>query len=82
MEIDTYKDLTGYLSTVMSDTKIKYETERDLYNSLQEKYTARVGVNLDEELAEVMKLQQHYQAVSKMIATSTRLVDYILNAIR
>lgn len=79
---DTYKDLTGYLSTVMSDIKIKYETERDLYNSLQEKYTARVGVNLDEELAEVMKLQQHYQAVSKMIATSTRLVDYILNAIR
>jgi len=79
---DAYKDLTSYLSNTMSDTKIKYETERDLLDRLKEKYSEKTGVNLDEELVEIMKLQQHYQAVSKMVATSTRLIDYILNSVK
>jgi len=75
------ENLNAYYSDSLTDVTIKYETERDIYNSLQEKYSQKVGVNLDEELAEIMKLQQHYQALGKMIATSTKLLDYILNAI-
>ncbi|HID79656.1 MAG TPA: flagellar hook-associated protein FlgK [Aquifex aeolicus] len=64
-----------------TEVRIKFETERDLYDYLHTQYTQKVGVNLDEELAEVMKLQRHYQAVSKMIATSSRLLDYLLNSL-
>ncbi len=77
----SYKDFLSKLSSALTDAQIRYETENDLYGSLQAKYSEKVGVNLDEELAEIMKLQQHYQAVSKMIATSTRMLDYILNAV-
>ncbi len=77
----SYKDFLSKLSSALTDAQIRYETENDLYTSLQTKYSEKVGVNLDEELAEIMKLQQHYQAVSKMIATSTRMLDYILNAV-
>jgi len=79
---DLYNDFTAQISSLYTDYQIKYETERDLQESLETKYAEKTGVNLDEELAEIMKLQQHYQALSKMIATSTRLLDYILNAVR
>ena len=78
---DDLQDLNAYYSDNLTDAQIKYETEGDIYNSLKDKYAQKVGVNLDEELAEIMKLQQHYQALSKMIATSTKLLDYILNAV-
>ena len=74
--------LNADFSDALTDVTIKEETEGDLYQYLKDKYNQKVGVNLDEELSEVMKLQQHYQAVSKMIATSTRLLDYLLNSIR
>jgi flagellar hook-associated protein FlgK len=79
---DQYKDFTSYLSSEITDITAKYDVERDLNEELKTKYSQSVGVNLDEELAEIMKLQQHYQAVSKMLATSTKLLDYLLNSIR
>jgi flagellar hook-associated protein 1 FlgK len=79
---DQYKDFSSYFSSEITDITAKYEVERDLNEDLKTKYLQSVGVNLDEELAEIMKLQQHYQAVSKMLATSTKLLDYLLNSIR
>jgi len=79
---DNYNDLSAKISENYTNYQIKYETERDLNQNLETKYNEKTGVNLDEELAEIMKLQQHYQAVSKMIATSTKLLDYLLSAIR
>ncbi len=73
--------LQAFYANKKAEVQIKFDTERDLYDYLQTQYTQRVGVNLDEELAEIMKLQQHYQAVSKMIATSSRLLDYLLNSV-
>jgi len=79
---EKYNDLSAKISENYTNYQIKYETERDLNQNLETKYNEKTGVNLDEELAEIMKLQQHYQAVSKMIATSTKLLDYLLSAIR
>lgn len=74
--------MQAFYADKKTEVQIKFDTERDLYEYIQTQYTQKVGVNLDEELAEIMKLQQHYQAVSKMIATSTRLLDYLINSIR
>jgi flagellar hook-associated protein 1 FlgK len=79
---DQYKDFSSFLSSQITDINAKYEVERDLNEELKTKYSQSVGVNLDEELSEIMKLQQHYQAVSKMLATSAKLLDYLLNSIR
>jgi flagellar hook-associated protein 1 FlgK len=79
---ETYNDFSSQISDDLTDIKIKRDTERDIMENLETKYNEKTGVNLDQELAEIMKLQQHYQAVSKMLATSTRLLDYILNAVR
>jgi len=79
---ETYTDFSAQISDDLTDVKIKRDTERDILDNLETKYNEQTGVNMDQELAEIMKLQQHYQAVSKMIATSTRLLDYILNAVR
>lgn len=40
------------------------------------------GVNLDEEAAELMRLQQAYQAASQIIATADTLFQSLLNAVR
>ncbi|KAB7771864.1 flagellar hook-associated protein FlgK [Xanthomonas maliensis] len=40
------------------------------------------GVNLDEEAADMLKLQQAYQAAAQMISTADTLFQSILNAVR
>ena len=74
--------MQAFYANKKAEVQIKLDTERDTYDYLKTQYSQRVGVNLDEELAELMKLQQHYQAVSKMIATSSKLIDYLLNSIK
>ena len=76
------QNLQAFYANKKAEVQIKLDTERDTYDYLKTQYSQRVGVNLDEELAELMKLQQHYQAVSKMIATSSKLIDYLLNSIK
>jgi len=78
---DGYIYLTSKISNDLTQLKIKRDVEYDLYSSLKTKYTEKVGVNIDMELAEIMKLQQQYEAVSKMIGTSSKLLDFLLNTI-
>jgi flagellar hook-associated protein 1 FlgK len=40
------------------------------------------GVNLDEEAADLMRLQQAYQAASQIIATADSLFQSLLGAVR
>jgi flagellar hook-associated protein FlgK len=76
-----YDTFAAKVSNDLTNLKVFRDTEMNLYQSLESKYTAKVGVNTDIELSELLKLQQQYQAISQMIGTSSKLLDYLLNAI-
>jgi flagellar hook-associated protein 1 FlgK len=59
-----------------ADTNLKLQA--DLKDSLELKQSAGAGVNLDEEMAQLIVFQQSYAASAKVISTTSQLFD-ILN---
>ena len=54
------------------------EVVRD--QALQENREAAVGVNLDEEAADLIRFQQAYQAAAQVIQISQRMFDTLIQA--
>lgn len=59
------------------DTKLKTQTL--VQKEIQTKLTAATGVNLDEELADMIKYQQAYQAAARVFSTCNDLLDTLVN---
>lgn len=53
-----------------------------IHNQAQAARDSISGVNLDEEAADLMRLQQAYQAASQIISTADTLFQSLLNAVR
>lgn len=77
--------IVEYATSIISDTSAKADNnndrllyQQDLTNSLETKVAAESGVNLDEELSELMIFQQSYNAAAKVISTCSQMMD-ILN---
>ncbi len=63
-----------------ADTNLKLQS--DLKDSLDLKQSAGAGVNLDEEMSQLMVFQQTYAASAKVISTTSQLFDILNNLIR
>ena len=63
-----------------SDTNLKLQT--DLKDSLELKQSQGAGVNLDEEMSQLMVFQQTYAASAKVISTTSQLFDILNNIIK
>ncbi len=62
--------------------KIGRSAQEVLLNNAKEQMSNISGVNLDEEAAELIKLQQAYQASARSIATTKTIFDTLINAVR
>ncbi len=62
-----------------ADTNLKLQT--DLKNSLELKQSQGAGVNLDEEMSQLLVFQQTYAASAKVISTTSQLFDILNNLI-
>ena len=58
------------------------EAQLVIHNQAQAARDSISGVNLDEEAADLMRLQQAYQAASQIISTADTLFQSLLNAVR
>ncbi|MDR2459710.1 MAG: flagellar hook-associated protein FlgK [Deltaproteobacteria bacterium] len=55
-----------------------YEFTQGVYTQLQDRQDSIAGVNLDEELADVLRYQYMYQASAKMISTIDTMMESLL----
>jgi flagellar hook-associated protein 1 FlgK len=63
-----------------ADTNLKLQT--DMHEALELKQSEVSGVNLDEEMSQLMVYQQTYAASAKVISTTQQLFDILNDIIR
>lgn len=78
----------GYSTTVASigSRVATYEassyTFSSLYDQAQLNRDVESGVNVEEEAAQIMALQQHYSASAKVVQAAQEIFDELINAVR
>lgn len=77
-----YGALVSQIGTVSRQTSISAQTQQALFDQAVQSRDSVSGVNLDEEAANLVRLQQAYQAASQVIATSNTLFETFLAAVR
>ncbi len=63
-----------------SFNKDNLEKETSFLNTLSTRHSSQTGVNIDEELSELIRVQTAYTAAAKMISASEKLFDDLMAA--
>ncbi len=79
---DTYGQIVSAIGTLTHSANISAAAQEALLNNTKEASQSLVGVNLDEEAANLIKYQQAYQAAAQVISVANTLFDNLLNAAR
>lgn len=74
--------LTTSIGSAARQAKYSAEAQTALNDQAQAARDSISGVNLDEEAANMMKLQQAYQAAARIISTADSMFQSILSAVR
>jgi flagellar hook-associated protein 1 FlgK len=56
--------------------------QKTLTETLNFRYTSLTGVNLDEEVSQLMVYQQAYSAAAKVISTTQQMFEILNNILR
>ncbi|MBL8629411.1 MAG: flagellar hook-associated protein FlgK [Rhodospirillaceae bacterium] len=73
--------IVSYSSTMAAGTETDLKFQSDLKTSLSLKHSEISGVNLDEEMSQLLVFQQTYAASAKIISTTQQLFDILNNII-
>ncbi|BDA80430.1 flagellar hook protein FlgK [Leptospira kobayashii] len=76
---DFYNSLISKLGTEAREAKQEYTTQSELMVELENMRQSVMGVNLDEEMANMVQFQQSYNASARMISTLNEMLDTIIN---
>ncbi len=74
--------LTTTVGSAARQAKYAADAQDVIQSSAQDARDSLSGVNLDEEAADMLRLQQAYQAASRLISTADTLFQSILSAVR
>jgi len=81
--ITTISGYYSYITTSIANDSDKVntnvETQQVIYNSIEKEYQNESGVNMDEEMTNLMKFQRGYQASAKIITTINSMFDALLS---
>jgi flagellar hook-associated protein 1 FlgK len=77
---DIYNNAVSSVAVDTRSAKANAETERSLLDSVTDRRAAIVGVNLEEEAANLIRYQQAYQAAAQIITTANDVFDTLLRA--
>ena len=83
------KTFSDYATAILSlnatqalNVEDSFATKMFLHDNLQDKTRSISGVNLDEEMANMIILESAYSASARVIATTSALFDELLNLAR
>ena len=74
--------LTSMISNVGNDVanlKTSYDTANALSMSAEEQRNSKMGVNIDEELIDLVKFQKAYEAAARIFSTANQVYDILVN---
>jgi flagellar hook-associated protein 1 FlgK len=73
-----YRFVTTEIATDGESIASNYETSYSLYNTINSEFQSISGVNIDEELTDLMKYQTAYSANAKVITTIEQMLTTLL----
>jgi flagellar hook-associated protein 1 FlgK len=76
--VQTATDFIAAKATARQDAEGGLDQQKALKESLQTKHSSLTGVNLDQEMAELIVFQQAYAANARMIQTSKDMLDALM----
>jgi flagellar hook-associated protein 1 FlgK len=76
-----YNTLVGYVGSKSSLAQQQQTTQDAVTASVDAMRQSASGVNLDEEVTNMLTLQQSYQASSKVLATMNSMLDTLINGL-
>jgi flagellar hook-associated protein 1 FlgK len=76
---DFYNSLISKLGTQTSEARQEHTTQTDLMLELENMRQSVMGVNLDEEMANMVQFQHAYNASARLIQTMSELLDTVIN---
>ena len=81
----TTNTIAGYYRYMVSDIanesdkiNTSVDNQQALFNTIEQTYQGMSGVNLDEEMTNLMKYQNGYQASAKIITTISKMFDSLM----
>lgn len=77
--LDYYNGIVGNVGTDVNRTKFNKNFYQTLSNDLNERQQEISGVNMDEEMSDLIKYQASYTAAAKLITTADQMLQTILS---
>ncbi|HEX2670284.1 MAG TPA: flagellar hook-associated protein FlgK [Polyangiaceae bacterium] len=76
-----YGDIVGSIGSTRASSQRDVETHAAILQQVQSMHQSETGVSLDEEMVNLTKFQNAYQAASKMIGVADQLMQTLLNTV-
>jgi flagellar hook-associated protein 1 FlgK len=76
---DYFADAAGRIGSLGGRTKISLETENLIMKQLRDMRDSISGVNIDEELSNMIKYQHGYASAARFITTVNSMLDTLIN---
>ncbi len=76
-----YNDINGTLAVELDNANDRQEFVQKVYDDISERIANTSGVNMDEELANMMLFQNAFQASARVITTIDELYDTLLQIV-
>lgn len=72
----------GWLEMTRAEASVAAENREAIYTRTQEAYSNATGVNLDEEMAVLLDLEQSYKASAQLLSTIDEMINTLLAVTR
>ena len=77
--LEYYNGLVGRVGTDTSTAKFNFQFNKALADDLNERQQEVAGVNIDEEMSNLIKFQHSYTAAAKLITTADQMLQTLLS---
>lgn len=79
---DRYANLVGQIGSETNQAKIRADSADVLYKQALDYQQSKSGVNIDEEGANLLRLQQAYQAAGKLLEVANQVMNTLIDMTR
>lgn len=79
---DLFQNALGEAAGTASAAILSSESQATLHTHLEERLQSEVGIDLDQEAAELLRYQQVYQANARVLSVAKEIFDTVIGSVR